>query len=67
MTLVRFQQTSPPGVATIDSNHVRVDLGTAKVWINGVPASAEQSEALAGHFGSAWRDMIAAMTELADG
>ena len=65
MTEISFAQTSPRGRATINTDHVRVDLA-AKVWINGVPASDEQLEALHGHFGLTWRDALAAMKALVD-
>ena len=71
MTQIHFEQVSPRGRATIDSECLLVDT-SGRVWVcsgaHGLaPLTAEQAKALHAHFGSAWVDALDSMTELGDG
>ena len=67
MTQIRFQQTSPSGTATLDSDHVVVDFH-GRAWVcsgpPGTPLTHEQAKALHAHFGANWTDAVDGMTGL---
>ena len=74
MTQIKFQQTSPPGGATLDSKCLLVDTD-GRVWVcSGRPGSQdgltplghEQAQALYAHFGADWTDALNGMTALDD-
>ncbi len=70
MTEIKFEQTSPRGVATLDVSRVLVDTDGRVFTYTGpasdnriVPIGAEALAALEAHGGTAWRDALAALQE----
>ncbi len=71
MTELKFEQTSPRGVATLDVSRVLVGTDGRVFTYTGpasdnriVPIGAEALAALEAHGGTAWRDALAALQEL---